>query len=172
MSYEYPENYDCRDPLQFAELELKLSGFSETEYGKAALEYIKQTYNIVNSDINGVRRLHQNIAGLVDQVPLAPLLEEELQMTETLEFRNGAYTKMFRKQHPRVPFVYEYDGKFYDDRAIAFVQADGTVWYGQNGKHRSKKEITFPYYRQEQRVYIDEIDTSVPGNYSGTGPNY
>lgn len=163
---QYPENYDCRDPIQFAELELKLSGFLETEYGKAALEYIKQTYSICNNDINAVRNLHKNIVGLVDQNPLSPLLEEELVMTETLEYSNGTYVKSFRKQHPRVPFVYERDGKYYDDRAICFVNNDGSAWYGQNGRHRSMREITFPYYRKEVRQYIGEIDTSTPGNYT------
>ena len=155
MSNEYPENYDCRDPIHFAELELKLSGFAETDYGKAALEYIKQTYKIVNNDINYVRRLHKNIAGLVDQIPLAPLLESELQETEVLEFKNGTYIKSFRKQHVRVPFVYEQDGKFYDDRAVAFVNNDGNIWYGSNGKYVSRKEITFPYYRQEELIKVD-----------------
>lgn len=161
---QYPENYDCRDPIQFAELELKLSGFSETEYGKAALEYIKQTYKLVNNDINGVRGLHKNIMGLIDQVPLAPLLEEEMRETETLDFHNGAYIKIFRKEHPRVPFVYQRDGKYYDDRAVGFVNEDGNVWYGSNGKYISRREITFPYFRREEIVKVQPQDPSTPGH--------
>jgi hypothetical protein len=160
----YPENYDCRDPIQFAELELKLSGFADTDYGKAALEYIKQTYKIVNDDINGVRNLHTKIMGLVNQVPLSPLLEEELVNTETLDFYNGAYIKIFRREHPRVPFVYERDGRFYDDRAVGFVNEDGNVWYGSNGKHVSRKEISFPYFRQEEIVKVESQHPSTPGH--------
>lgn len=163
-------SYNCLDPIQYAEKELELSGFMATDFGKAALEFIKQTYNMANNDMAAVRLIYANIAALVDLNPLAPLLEEEMEEQETLDYANGGLVKIMRKQHKRCPWVYEKDGKYWDDRAVAFQNKDGGIWYGQNGNHRSKREITFPYYRREQLVYIGEIDTSVPGNQGGTAP--
>lgn len=155
MSNEYPENYECRDPIQFAEQELKLAGFADTAYGKATLEYIKQSYAMANNDINVVRNLFNNIIGLINHNPLVPITEDEFEPTEILEYMNGEYKKVIRSQHKRIPFIFKLDGKYYDERAIAFVQGENT-WYGSNGENKSLREITeFPYYRREQQIYLD-----------------
>jgi hypothetical protein len=145
-------DYDCRDPIMFAQRELELSGFADTDFGKAALEYIKQTWKISNYDLNIVRNLQKRINSLVDQVPLAPLVEEDFVDTEVLDYKNGSMVKGTRKQNYRVPFVYMQDGKYYDDRAIAFYNDHGDVWYAVDNTRSSKQEIQLPYFREEKRV--------------------
>lgn len=147
-------DYDCRDPIMFAQRELELSGFADTDFGKAALEYIKQTWKISNNDIGIVRNLQKKINSLVDQVPLSPLVEEDFIDTEVLDYKNGEMVKSFRKQNYRVPFVYMQDGKYYDDRAIAFYNDHGDVWYAVDSTKSSRQEIQLPYFREEKRVKV------------------
>ena len=148
-------DYDCRDPIMFAERELELSGFADTDFGRAALEYIKQTWKISNQDIGIVRTLQKRINSLVDQVPLAPIVEDDFVVTEVLDYQNGTMVKATRKQNYRVPFVYLENGKYYDDRALAFYNDHGDVWYGNDSVRTSKKEIQLPYFREEVRVKVD-----------------
>jgi len=155
MSNKFPENYDCRDPVMFAQHELELAGFADTDFGKAALEYIKQTWKISNHNINFVRNLQNRINSLVNQIPLAPIVEEDFVDTEILQYNNGTMEKGYRKQNYRVPFVYMQDGKYYDDRAVAFYNDHGDVWYAVDSTKSSRQEIQLPYFREEERVKVD-----------------
>lgn len=141
--------------IEYAENELKLTGFDQSAFGKTALLYLNQLNEMAKGDPFLSKQLHDMIGTLINKEPISPLYEDELVEIEVYNPTDKGLEPIKRKQHPRCPYVYEENGKFFDDRGIGFQQADGSRWYGTNGPYVSKIEITFPYLRKEKTIFVN-----------------
>lgn len=134
---------------KFAEKELELSGFIETEFGEKVLELLDKLADISNNDPDTMIHLCSILPRLVNRMPLAPITEDDFELeTHRAGDRN---VEIFRCT--RYPHVYKMDGKYYDDRAIAFRlanSADTDRMYIYQAGNSSKQEITLPYFPNEE----------------------
>jgi hypothetical protein len=134
---------------EYAERELELSGFDQTEFGRTALKLLDDLADLTRGDAETMKQLCALLPRLIDRKPLSPITEEDFEL-ET-------YTEGDRSieilRCTRYPYVYKMDGKYYDDRAVAFRNADSAesdrMYIYQNG-NSSKQEIKLPYFPNEE----------------------
>ena len=78
------------------------------------------------------------VTDLVDKKPLAPITEEDFVDDRCV----------------RYPYIYKSkDGKYYNDRAVVLKKGND-IQYVYEGQHRSKQEITLPYFLREEILLI------------------
>jgi hypothetical protein len=98
---------------------------------------------------------------LIDRRPLTAITEEDF---ETETYSEGDRTVEILRC-TRYPHVYKMDGKYYDDRAVAFRRADSAdtdrMYIYQSG-NSSKQEITLPYFPSEEVRILQQEYTSLP----------
>ena len=148
------ENYDYF--MNFITKELELNNFIVTDFGKSIVEYAKQLWKMADADPNGLDMLHEMVTKIIKREPVSILYEDELIETEHYNVTVDGIKTVIRLQHPRCPYVHKMGDKYYDDRGIAFINKDGTKWYGNNNGYSSIVEITFPYHRHERIIYTNE----------------
>jgi len=138
---------------EYAERELELTGFMQSEFGPACLEFLDKCADIAGSDAESMKRICEILPVLIDCRPLSPI-------TET-DFETETHTEGDRDldilRCTRYPYLYRMpDGKYYDDRAVAFRRADSAEndrMYIYQAGNNSKQEVELPYFpKQEVRI--------------------
>jgi hypothetical protein len=144
---------------KYAKTELELSGFDQTEFGKTALKLLDDLADLTQGDAETMKQLCALLPRLIDCRPLTAITEEDF---ETETYSEGDRTVEILRC-TRYPHVYKMDGKYYDDRAVAFRKVDSAesdrMYIYQSG-NSSKQEIALPYFPSEevrilQQEYID-----------------
>lgn len=142
---------------KYAEKELTLIGFMNSEFGSACLDFLDKCADISGSHPESMKKICEILPRLIDLNPLSPISESDF-VPETYE-KDGQRLELLRCT--RYPYLYRMpDGKYYDDRAIAFRRADGSesdrMYVYQSG-NSSKQEVTVPYFpREEIRILKEE----------------
>jgi len=142
---------------KYAEKELKLIGFMESEFGNVCLEFLDKCADIAGSDPESMKKICEIMPRLIDRRPLSPITEQDFEVETSTEENNSL--EIYRCT--RYPYLYRMpDGKYYDDRAIAFRRASSAetdrMYIYQTG-NSSKQEIQLPYLpREEVRILQQE----------------
>lgn len=131
---------------QYAEKELELIGFMQSEFGPACLEFLEKCANVADNDPENMKRICEIIPRLIDRRPLSPITESDFEAETHVE--SDRTVEILRCT--RYPYLYCMpDGKYYDDRAVAFRRADSAetdrMYIYQSGQN-SKQEVELPYY--------------------------
>jgi hypothetical protein len=146
---------------KYAERELELSGFDQTEFGKTALKLLADLADLTKGDPETMKQLCGLLPRLIDRRPLTVITEQDFEVETHVE---GDRTVEISRC-TRYPYVYKMDGRYYDDRAIAFRRADGTdtdrMYIYQSG-NSSKQEITLPYFPSEEVRILQQEYTDLP----------
>jgi hypothetical protein len=139
---------------KYAEHELEISGFDQTEFGKTALKLLDDLTDLTHGDPETMKQLCSLLPRLIDRRPLTAVTEEDFE-TET-HSEGDCTVEILRCT--RYPYAYKMDGKYYDDRAVAFRRADSAesdrMYIYQSG-NSSKQEITLPYFPSEEVITIN-----------------
>ena len=129
---------------EYAKQELSKIGLENTELERSIILLLQTSISLYNDPLL-VKNVLNMIERITERKPLSPLLEEEL-----LEDVNGNI------YHPRYDHIQKVDNYYVDNRAVGFINNKGQKWYGTNGVWRSSKQITFPYYPEEQIIFTGE----------------
>jgi hypothetical protein len=146
---------------KYAEKELELSGFDQTEFGKTALKLLDDLADLTKGDSETMKQLCGLLPRLIDRRPLSPITEADF---ETETHTEGDRTVEISRC-TRYPYVYKMDGKYYDDRAVAFRRIDSAdtdrMYIYQSG-NSSKQEITLPYFPSEEVRVLQQEYVNLP----------
>lgn len=142
--------------LDFARNELKLINFDQSDLYEPILELLKQSSKMCNNDPETMKQLCALLPRLIDRKPLSAITEKDFE-TET-HVEGDRSVEILRCT--RYPYLYKMDGRYYDDRAVAFRRADSAetdrMYIYQTG-NSSKQEVELPYFsREEVRVLQQE----------------
>jgi hypothetical protein len=146
---------------KYAERELELTGFNQTEFGKTALKLLDDLADLTQENSETMKQLCSMLARLIDRRPLTAITEEDFE-TET-HVEGNRTVEILRCT--RYPHVYKMDGKYYDDRAIAFRglnSAESDRMYIYQTGNSSKQEITLPYFPSEEVRILRQEYTILP----------
>ena len=134
---------------QYAERELELTGFMDSEFGPACLEFLEKCADVADSDPESMKRICEILPRLIDRRPLSAITEADF---ETETHSEGDRTVEILRC-TRYTYLYKVDGKYYDDRAVAFQREDGApgdrMYVYQSG-NSSKREVKLPYFPVER----------------------
>jgi len=134
---------------EYAERELELIGFMETDFGKTCLKFLEDLADIAGSNPESMKAVCEILPRLIDKQPLSAITEADFE-TETYVEGNRS---VVIERCTRYPYLYKQDGKYWDDRAIAFQKEDSApkdrMYVYQNG-NSSKQEVELPYFPQEK----------------------
>ena len=139
---------------QYAERELKLTGFMESEFGSVCLDFLEKCADVAGSDPESMKRVCEIIPRLIDRKPLSVITEADFELETHTE--GDRTVEILRCT--RYPYLYKMDGKYYDDRAVAFRRADSREtdrMYIYQGKNGSKQEVELPYFPKEEVRTLD-----------------
>lgn len=144
--------------ITYSEKELNLIGFMDSEFGAVCLDFLDKCANIAGNDPESMKRICEIIPRLIDRHPLSPITETDFE-TET-HSEGDRSVEILRCT--RYPYLYKMDGKYYDDRAIAFRRSDSAetdrMYIYQTG-NSSKQEVELPYFPKEEiRVLQQEYN--------------
>jgi hypothetical protein len=146
---------------RYAERELELSGFVNTEFGKTALKLLDDLADLTNGDLETMKQLCALFPRLIDRRPLSPITEADFEVETYSE--SDRTVEILRCT--RYPYLYKMDGKYWDDRAVAFRRADSAesdrMYIYQTG-NSSKQEITLPYFPSEEVRILQQEYTNLP----------
>ena len=139
---------------EYAERELKLIGFMESDFGPACLEFLEKCADVAGSDPESMKRVCEIIPRLIDRKPLSVITEADFEIETHVE--GDRSLEILRCT--RYPYLYKMDGKYYDDRAVAFRRADSAetdrMYIYQTGNN-SKQEVELPYFPSEEVRTLD-----------------
>jgi hypothetical protein len=139
---------------KYAERELALSGFDQTNFGKTALKLLDDLADLTQGDPETMKQMCGMLSRLIDRQPLTAITEDDF---ETETHSDGDRTVEILRC-TRYPYAYKMDGKYYDDRAVAFRRADSAesdrMYIYQSG-NSSKQEITLPYFPSKEVRTLD-----------------
>jgi len=132
---------------EYAQKELELLGFMETEFGKTCLKFLEDLADIAGSDPKSMKLVCEMLPILIDRRPLSPITKEDFEQSNT---GDSHYDEI--KRCTRYPYCYGKDGKYFDDRAVAFrFEGEETTskMYLYRSDHSSRKEVSLPYLPRE-----------------------
>ena len=136
----------------YSENELKLIGFMDSELGPIILNFLDACAEVSNSNPSVMKEICAILPTLIDCKPISPITKNDFEIVNKSEHQELL-------QCTRSPYIYKLNGKYYNDRAVAFVYPNSTeknkiYFYNEEG---SKQEITLPYYFNEEiRILNDE----------------
>lgn len=138
--------------LNYIKTELKDSGFDQSKFGEIVLDYVTEIYKMSEGQPNIMEQLHDLTRRLIENKPITTITEKDFEPIDVQDGQNIVVVYVCKKY----PHIYRspQDGKYYNDRAICFVDVNGNKMYMSNGQYRSTQEITLPYYLQEKFVNI------------------
>jgi hypothetical protein len=145
---------------KYAERELELSGFDQTEFGKTTLRLLADLAELTQDDLETMKQLCALLPRLIDRNPLTAITEEDFEV-ET--YSEGDHTVEILRC-TRYPYVYKMNGKYYDDRAVAFRRvnsAESDRMYIYQTGNSSKQEITLPYFPNEELRVLQQEYTDL-----------
>ena len=148
----------------YANSELELAGFDQTEFGKTSLKLLDNLADLTNGDPDTMKQLCSLLPRLIDQLPIAPITEADF----APEYHSQGDNTVTIYRCTRYSWVYRTeDGKYWDDRAVAFKfvdSADADRMYIYQSGNSSKQEVTLPYY-PEFKVEIISRDFNIEPDY-------
>jgi len=134
---------------EYAERELELTGFMQAPFGEACLDFLEKLADVAGNDPESMKQVAAIIPRLIDKQPLSAITEADFE-TET-HTEGDRSVEILRCT--RYPYLYKQDGKYWDDRAVAFRKADSAesdrMYIYQSG-NSSKQEVELPYFPQER----------------------
>ena len=134
---------------EYAQRELELTGFSETKFGTTCLQYLDDLADVAGDDPESMKTVAGMLTRLIDKRPLSAITEEDFETETHVE---GSRTVEIERC-TRYPYLYKQDGRYWDDRAVAFQREDSApgdrMYVYQSGKS-SKQEVELPYFPVEQ----------------------
>ena len=134
---------------KYAEKELELIGFMQSEFGPACLEFLEKCADVAGNDPESMKRICEIVPRLIDRRPLSPITEADFE-TET-HVEGDRPIEILRCT--RYPYLYKQDEKYWDNRAVAFRRADSDetdrMYVYQSGNN-SKQEVELPYFPVER----------------------
>ena len=139
---------------EYAERELELIGFMDSEFGPACLEFLEKCADVAGSDPESMKRVCEIIPRLIDRRPLSVITEADFE--SEIHTEGDRTVEILRCT--RYPYLYKMDGKYYDDRAVAFRRADsaeGDRMYIYQTGNSSKQEVELPYFPNEDVRTLD-----------------
>ena len=140
---------------QYAERELELTGFMQSEFGPACLDFLDKCADVAGSDPESMKRVCEIIPRLIDCRPLSAITEADFEAETLVEDE----CSLEIQRCTRYPHLYRMpDGRYYDDRAVAFRRADSAEtdrMYIYQGKNGSKQEVKLPYFPKEEVRTLD-----------------
>ena len=138
---------------KYAEKELELIGFMQSEFGPACLEFLEKCADVAGNDPESMQKICEIIPRLIDCRPLSPITEEDFE----IETHDDKTVEILRCNRYR--YLYRMvDGKYYDDRAVAFYKKsdnESDRMYIYQSNYNSKKEVTLPYFPSEEIKVIE-----------------
>jgi hypothetical protein len=124
--------------VKYSETELKLLGFDQTPLGPAIITFIKELHGTLGNQPGLMKSVVTQVGDLIDKKPIALITEKDFVDDRCV----------------RYPYIYKSkDGKYYNDRAVVFKKGND-IQYVYEGQHRSKQEITLPYFLHEEILLI------------------
>jgi len=133
---------------EYAKQELDLIGFKQSQFGEACLEFLDKLADVAGNDPESMKQVAAILPRLIDRRPLSPVTEADFEVETHAE---GDRTVEIERC-TRYPYLYKQDGKYYDDRAVAFQYEDSApndrMYIYQSG-NLSKQEVEMPYFPQE-----------------------
>ena len=134
---------------KYAERELELTGFMQSEFGPACLEFLDRCADVAGNDPESMKRICEILPRLIDRRPLSVITEADF---ETETHSEGDRTVEILRC-TRYPYLYKQDGRYWDDRAVAFQREDsapGDRMYVYQSGNSSKQEVELPYFPVER----------------------
>lgn len=136
---------------KYAENELKLIGFMDSDIGPLILNFLDSCAEISNSNPDIMKEICKILPALIDCKPVSAITENDFEVVDKSDTQELL-------QCTRHPYIYKLNGKYYNDRAVAFVYPDSTdgskiYMYTKEG---SKQEITLPYYLDEEIKVLND----------------
>ena len=138
---------------KYAERELELTGFMQSDFGPTCLEFLDKCADVAGNDPQSMKRICEILLRLIDRRPLSPITEKDFEAETHVE--GDRTIEILRCT--RYPYLYKQDGKYWDDRAVAFQQADsapGDRTYLYQSGNSSKQQVELPYFPVER---IEEL---------------
>ena len=133
---------------EYAERELELTGFMQSEFGPACLEFLETCADVAGSDPESMKRVCEILPRLIDRKPLSDITEADFE----IETHTQSDRAIEIERCTRYPYLYKKDGKYWDDRAVAFQREDSNpndrMYVYQSGVS-SKREVALPYFPRE-----------------------
>ena len=126
--------------IEHTKRELKLLGLDHVGIEHVVLHIIKNLHTKLGNQPGTMRTITKYVEQLIDKKPIAPITEEDFDE----DGRCIRYEYIYRAS----------DGKYYNDRAIAFKKGLSTQYIYQ-GQRRSKQEIALPYVPSEEIQVLD-----------------
>jgi len=138
---------------EYAERELELTGFMETEFGKTCLKFLEDLADLAGEDPESMKAVCEMLPRLIDKQPLCAITEQDFETETHVE---GSKTTDLERC-TRYSYLYKQDGRYWDDRAIAFQKEDsapGDRMYIYQSDKSSKQEVTLPYFPRETIIKL------------------
>ena len=121
--------------LEYSQKELELLGLHHVGLDLVVADFIKGLHTKLGNQPGVMKTMTNYVEKLIDKKPIAPITEEDFDE----DGRCIRYEYIYRAS----------DGKYYNDRAVAFGDGNQYIYQGQRS---SKREITLPY------VYTTRIE--------------
>jgi hypothetical protein len=134
---------------EYAERELELTGFMATAFGKTCLQFLDDLADVAGEDPESMKTVTGMLTRLIDRRPLSAITESDF---ETETHSEGSRTVEIERC-TRYPYLYKQDGRYWDDRAVAFQREDsapGDRMYVYQSGNSSKQEVELPYFPVER----------------------
>ena len=133
---------------EYAERELELTGFLQTEFGKTCLKFLDDLADVAGEDSESMKTVLEMIPRLIDKKPLSPITQNDFE----IETHTQGDRTIEIERCTRYPHLYKKDGKYWDDRAVAFQREDSNpndrMYVYQSGVS-SKREVSLSYFPRE-----------------------
>jgi hypothetical protein len=126
--------------IEHTKRELKLLGLDHVGIDTVVVDFIEGLHTKLGNQPGTMRTITKYVEQLIDKKPIAPITEEDFDE----DGRCIRYEYIYRAS----------DGKYYNDRAIAFKKGLSTQYIYQ-GQRRSKQGIGLPYVPSEEIQVLD-----------------
>ncbi len=126
--------------IEHTKRELKLLGLDHVGIDTVVVDFIEGLHAELGNQPGVMKTVTNYTEKLIDKKPIAPITEEDFDE----DGRCIRYEYIYRAS----------DGKYYNDRAIAFKKGLSTQYVYQ-GQRRSKQEISLPYVPSEEIQVLD-----------------
>lgn len=135
---------DFKESLKkYSEAELSVTGFIDTEFGKATLVLLDSLAELSQNNPKVMKELCNIFPRLIDKMPISPITEEDF--AEDPEGSEDVRSRCIRYYH-----IYKHvNGKYYNNRAKAFVR-EGDDLNNKMYTSKSVQEIILPYIPVEE----------------------
>jgi hypothetical protein len=126
--------------IEHTKRELKLLGLDHVGIDTVVVDFIEGLHAKLGNQPGVMKTVTNYTEKLIDKKPIAPITEEDFDE----DGRCIRYEYIYRAS----------DGKYYNDRAVAFKKGLSTQYIYQ-GQRRSKREISLPYVPSEEIQVLD-----------------